>query len=50
MRVRLPSRPIIVIGLIAPGRPTLSGPTGEQFEERSRATRLNDRVLLVWFA
>src|SRR5262245_23555482 len=50
MRVRLPGRPIIVGGLVAPGDPALARAAREQLEERAGAACLDDLVLLVRFA
>src|SRR4030081_166915 len=50
MRIRLPGRPIVIGGLIAPGRPALARAAREQLEIGPRTARLDDPVLLVRLA
>src|SRR5262249_53891782 len=45
-----PRRAIFVVGLMAPGRPTLARAAREQLEVRTGTARLDDRVLLVRLA
>src|SRR5262245_43846255 len=50
MRIGLPGRPIIVVGLVAPRDPALARAAREQLEERAGAACLDDLVLLVRLA
>src|SRR4030088_3747141 len=50
MRIGLPGRPIVIGGLIAPGRPALARAACEQLEIGPRTARLDDPVLLVRLA
>src|SRR5205823_921489 len=47
---RVPSRPVALVGLVAPHSPTAPLPAAEHFEARAPAAVLDDLVLLVGLA